>query len=293
MRAYLDILRNVCQYGIEKPNRTGINTISVTGETFRHDMRTGFPISTTKKVSIKLIASELEMFIKGYTSKEFLQKRNNHIWDEWCNPTLVPYGNDEKTKELMKSKDDLGPIYGYQWRSFGLDYKIGCISLKDPDYPGDQLKYIVDTLKKNPNDRRMLCSAWNPLQLKEMALPPCHYAWQVVCQGENLEYIDLIFNMRSVDCGLGMVYDIASYGILLELLAKESGKTARMLIGTFGDCHIYKNHLDAIIKILERDPLPLPTIEFKKFSTIFDFEYEDVILNNYQYHPPVKMEIAV
>lgn len=289
MIAYHNIIKNVLDYGIEKPNRTKFNTISVTGEMFRHDMREGFPIVTTKAVPYKLVTSELEMFIKGITSKKFLQDRNNHIWDEWCNPKKVPYSKDDpELQAKMAAEDDLGPVYGYQWRHWNKPYGT------DSDVKGiDQLKNIIDTIKTNPGDRRMICTAWNPEQLGEQALPPCHNFFTIICQGSNFEFIDLMFNMRSVDVGLGLPFDIASYATLLELIAKETNKIPRMLIGTFADTHIYTNHIEACKELISRVPKTLPKLKFNKFTSIYDFEYTDVDLIGYEKHPPIKMDIAI
>ncbi len=172
MKTYLDIVKKVLDQGVKKENRTGVDTIAIAGAMFEHDMAKGFPLLTTKTVPFRLVASELEFFIKGITDKKWLQDRNNHIWDEWCTPLKIRYSHDEETKKKMLEERDLGTIYGWEWRHFGakyVDYKT--------DYTGqgvDQLKRIVDTLKKDPNNRRMLCLAWNPLDI-DKALPPyCH-----------------------------------------------------------------------------------------------------------------------
>jgi thymidylate synthase len=291
MKQYLQIIQNVLDNGILKPNRTKFKTISTTGEMFKHDMRTGYPLITTKFVPIRLVASELEMFIKGITSKKFLQDRNNHIWDQWCNPQKVQYSNDDSDiQQKMLEEDDLGPIYGYNWRYFGKPYDDRFNS----DITGiDQLKNIVNTIKKNPSDRRMICTAWDPISVDSAALPPCHHMFQVVCQGENFEFLDLIWHQRSADSFLGVPFDIASYGILLELLAKETNKIPRLLIGTFADTHIYENHIEQCNTILSRTPYELPSIEFTEFTSIFDFKYTDVKINNYSYHEKIKAEIAI
>lgn len=255
---------------------------------FEHDMSEGFPLLTTKKLYFKGIKSELEFFIKGLTDKRWLQERENHIWDEWCNPKKVPYGNDEESKRKMKEGIDLGPIYGFQWRHWNAEYDGF-----DKDYSGkgiDQLEKIVNTLKKNPNDRRMIVSAWNPEQISEMALPPCHYGFQVTVIKDKL---NLLWNQRSVDTMLGLPFNIASYGLLLHLLAKESGFKEGKLIGFLGDVHIYKNHLEGAKEQLKREPFSLPTIQTKNFSSIFDWEYTNSKLEDYQSHPKIEFSIAV
>ena len=288
MRRYLDIVEKILTKGEWKENRTGIDTIAIAGEMFEHEMSEGFPLLTTKKSYFKGIKSELEFFIKGLTDKTWLQERENHIWDEWCNPKKVPYGNDEESKRKMKEERDLGPIYGFQWRHWNADYDSF-----DSNYEGkgmDQLAKIVQTLKTNHNDRRMIVSAWDPEKISEMALPPCHYGFQITVIKDKL---NLLWNQRSVDTMLGLPFNIASYGLLLHLLAKESGFKEGKLIGFLGDVHIYKNHLEGAREQLKREPFNLPTIQTENFSSIFDWEYTDSKLENYQSHPKIEFPIAV
>ena len=176
MEEYLEILNNILTKGEYKNNRTGIGTYAVSGVKFDHDMSKGFPLLTTKNVSFRLVASELEFFIKGLTDKKWLQDQNNHIWDEWCNPERVPYGHNEEIKQRMLEETDLGPIYGWQWRHFGGEYKDHKQNYNNKGI--DQLERIINTLKINPDDRRMIVSAWNPKDLNKMALPPCHTFFQ-------------------------------------------------------------------------------------------------------------------
>jgi thymidylate synthase len=177
MKAYLDIVRKVLARGSTKNDRTGVGTIAIAGAMFEHDMSEGFPLLTTKSVPLRLVASELEFFLRGISDKRWLQDRNNHIWDEWCSPSLVPYAHDAETKKKMLKERDLGPIYGWQWRHFGAEYKG-----YKADYSGqgvDQVKRLVSILKKNPYDRQMLVLAWNPMDVDKVIPPFCHYAWQV------------------------------------------------------------------------------------------------------------------
>ncbi len=290
MKNYHALIQQILDTGERKENRTGVDTIAIAGAMFEHDMSKGFPLLTTKSVPFRLIASELEFFIKGLTDKQWLQERNNHIWDEWAYPKKAPYGNDEESKQRMKAERDLGAIYGYQWRHFNEPYE-GC----DKNYEGkgiDQLAKIVETLKKNPNDRRMIVSAWNPCMLGEMGLPPCHYAFQVTVINGKL---NLLWNQRSVDTVLGLPFNIASYALLLHLLAKESGLQEGKLVGFLADTHIYVNHLEGIKTQLERDPstYPLPTITTPHFTSIFDWKAEDSIIENYQSFPKISFPIAV
>lgn len=288
MKSYLNIVKDILNKGIRKQNRTGVDAITLPGMMFEHDMSSGFPLLTTKSVPFRLVASELEFFIKGITDKKWLQDRNNHIWDEWCNPEIVPYGHDADTKEKMKSERDLGPVYGFMWRNFGKQYTS--YNYEPIGYGIDQLKNLVNKLKSDPSDRRMIVSAWNPLDFKRMALPPCHYAFQVTVIGDQL---NLLWNQRSVDVALGLPFNIASYGLLLHLLAKESGFKEGKLVGFLADTHIYVNHIDGLKVQLEREQYSLPTIRTDKFSDIFSWEYTDSIVENYKHHPKISFEIAV
>lgn len=288
MDAYLEIVRKILKKGVKTGNRTGIDTIAVFGEHFEHDMSTGFPLVTTKKVPQQSVLSELEFFIKGLTDKRWLQERNNPIWNAWCNPEKIPYGHDEETQRKMLEETDLGPIYGFQWRHFGAEYYgVGA------DYIGhgvDQLANVIKTLKENPADRRMIVSAWNPTQLHEMALPPCHYQFQVNVLGGKL---NLAWTQRSVDVMLGLPFNIASYAFLLHLLAKETGYQEGRLIGSLGDTHIYENHVQGAEEQLTRKPYPLPSVETENFKSVFDWKYTDTKVVNYQHHPFIKFNIAV
>ena len=288
MKAYLDIVQKILDKGFRKTNRTGVDALSIAGAMFEHDMSEGFPLLTTKKVPFGMVRSELEFFIRGYTDKEWLKEQKNSIWNEWCSPDVVPYSNDEQTKVKMMNERELGPIYGWQWRNFGAKYTAHN-SL--PAGQGvDQLKKLVQTLKTNPDDRRMIVSAWNPCDLNRMALPPCHYSFQVtVIDGK----VNLLWNQRSVDVALGLPFNIASYGCLLHLLAKEAGLGEGKLIGFLGDVHIYINHIKAISIQLTRKPKALPQIKTENFTSIFDWHYQDTIVENYDPHPAIKFEIAV
>ncbi|PIT88492.1 MAG: thymidylate synthase [Candidatus Magasanikbacteria bacterium CG10_big_fil_rev_8_21_14_0_10_36_32] len=290
MKNYLDIVQRIIEQGEQKENRTGIDAISIAGAFFEHDMSQGFPLLTTKKMPFKIIATELEFFIKGITDKQWLKDRNCHIWDEWCSPKKIPYGHDEITKQKMADERDLGPIYGFQWRHFNADYNSF-----DSDYSGqgvDQLKNLVEKLKSNPTDRRMIVSAWNPSKLSEMALPPCHYSFQVTVIGDKL---NLLWNQRSVDTMLGLPFNIASYALLLHLLAKETGLKEGKLVGFLADTHIYVNHLEGAREQLNRDSniYILPTITTENFTSIFNWQATDSKLENYQSHPKINFSIAV
>lgn len=290
MKNYLEIVKKILDIGEQKNNRTGVDAITIAGAMFEHNMAQGFPLLTTKKMPFKLIATELEFFIKGFSDKNWLKERNCHIWDEWANPKKVPYGHDEATKNKMMSERDLGAIYGFQWRHFNAPYEN-----YDTDYSGqgiDQLKKVVDTLKTNPNDRRMIVMAWNPIQLGEMALPPCHYGFQLTVINGKL---NLLWNQRSVDTMLGLPFNIASYALLLHLLAREANLAEGRLIGFLADTHVYVNHLEGAKEQIARDcnKYTLPKIETNNFTSIFDWQASDTILSGYESYPKIDFPIAV
>jgi len=288
MEQYLSLVDRILTTGVLKENRTGVRAYTVVGAMIEHDMSTGFPLLTTKKIPFRLISSELEFFIKGITDKKWLQARNNHIWDEWANPQKVAYGNDEATKQRMKEERDLGAVYGFQWRHFGADYKG-----YDVDYTAqgvDQLGNLVKKLKNDFTDRRMLVSAWNPKDLDKMGLPACHYGYQVTVLDEKL---NLMWNQRSVDTMLGLPFNMASYGLLLHLLAKESGFAEGKLIGFLGDVHIYENHIEGAREQLLRERRELPRLVTDNFDSIFKWEYMQSRIENYNPYPTIKFEVAV
>lgn len=274
-------MKTILETGTLKHNRTGIDTISAPCQFLRHDMRTGFPLLTTKKVGLKTVCGELEMFIKGEHSKKFLHERNVKIWDEWANPQKVPYGHDEETQIKMREEDDLGEIYGVNWNNWN---NTGL----------NQLRNAIETLKTNPTDRRMIVSAWNPERLNHMALPPCHFCFQLISDGK---YVDLLWNQRSLDTFLGGGFDLASYAMLLMLICHQVKMTPRFLAASFGDAHIYVNHLDQVREQLSREPYPLPTVKILNANspdwTIWDWKYTDFDLIDYQCHPAIKAPVAV
>jgi thymidylate synthase len=275
---YLRILKYVYENGYLKENRTGVSAYTVPHLMIQHDMSLGFPLFTTKKMGIKSISAELEFFIKGLSDKKWLQDRKCFIWDEWCNPKKVPVGlSDEERKEFQLHENDLGKVYGYQWRNFN-----------SQDY--DQLKTVIETIKKDPNNRRLIVSAWNPLQFNEMALPPCHVLWNVQIIGNKL---NLCWYQRSVDTFLGLPYNIASYALLLKLLCLETGYEEGILSGFLADVHIYENHVEQVQEQLSRTPYDLPQLVIPNFKSILDWEYTQVEIQNYTAHPSIKAPIAV
>ncbi len=288
MKSYLDIVRHILENGVRKQNRTGIDTLSVSGVMFEHDMALGFPLLTTKKMPFKTIRVELEGFIKGITDKQWYQERRCNIWNEWCNPKKVAYGHDDDTKARMKAERDLGPIYGFQWRHFDAPYVN-----YDTDYTGqgiDQLAKMIETIKKSPGDRRMIVMTWNPKAIPEQALPPCHYGFQVlVTEGK----IDLLWNQRSVDTALGLPFNIASYATLLHLIAKATGLGEGKLIGFLADTHLYVNQLDGAKEQLAREPKQLPRIFTDAFTTIDAWTGEHTRLEGYESHDKIEFPLAV
>lgn len=338
MKSYLDIVRNIIENGIPKQPTRMVDgkavkvtngTIGLPAQTFIHDMRTGFPALTTRKIAFKSTMIELEGFIKGITDKNWYQERKCKFWDGWANRLTVEkkmlewqntHASEFKNGKYMVEastkvhnqlvENDLGPIYGYQWRKF--DQHYGEFIIEDVGEPNaggeyqtmdnrngvdggfDQLQSIVDSLKKNPYDRRMVCSAWNPNQMDMMALPPCHFAWNVVVYGDT---ISLIWHQRSCDLMCGVSHNIASYAALLCLLGKMSGLTPWILKGDLNDCHIYENQIDNAKEQLEREPRALPQLEisqqYEGDFDIFKWTYEDVKLVNYDPHPALKFEVTI
>jgi len=302
MKTYLEILEYTLTHGKNKDNRTGTKTIAVPNVHFSHNMEDGYPLLTTKKMAFKTMAVELEGFIKGITSKKWYQDRGCRIWDKWANPKVVKkifyklglifqdieIGSYTKTEEeIQGSVDDLGAIYGYQWRRFGQAYDEndnGCVEQYD------QFDNIIRTLKTNPNDRRMVCSAWNPVQTDRMALPPCHFAW-VVTHIDG--YLHLHWTQRSCDLFLGVPFNIASYALLLLLLCKESNLKPGNLSGMLCDCHIYENHIKQVEQQLLRHTKSLPSIDILNWRGIYNWTHQDVKLINYYPHPQIKAEVAI
>ena len=264
MKQYLDLLQRVLNEGIQKEDRTGTGTLSVFGHQMRFNMEEGFPLLTTKKLHLKSIIYELLWFLRGDTNVQYLQEHGVRIWNEWAD-----------------ANGDLGHIYGYQWRSW-------------PDYDGgaiDQISEAVETIKLNPNSRRIIVSAWNVADLKNMALPPCHAFFQFYVANGKLS---LQLYQRSADIFLGVPFNIASYALLLMMMAQVTGLKAGEFIHTLGDAHIYNNHLEQVKLQLTREPRPLPRMLLNPdVKNIFDFGYEDFQLTGYDPHPHIKGEVAI
>ncbi len=264
MKQYLDLLQKVLTEGVRKEDRTGTGTISIFGHQSRYKMSDGFPVLTTKKLNLKSIIHELLWFLNGDTNIKYLNDNGVHIWDEWA-----------------EENGDLGHIYGYQWRSW-------------PDYNGgyiDQITQIVNDIKNNPNSRRLIVSSWNVADLPNMNLPPCHTFFQFyVADGK----LSLQLYQRSADLFLGVPFNIASYSLLLKMMAQVTNLEEGDFIHTFGDAHIYLNHIEQVKLQLSRDTRALPQMKINPdVKDIFSFKYEDFELENYNPHPHIKGEVSV
>ena len=261
MKQYLELLKDIMENGHDKEDRTGTGTRSVFGRSMRFDLSQGFPLLTTKRMFLKGVISELLWFVKGDTNIEFLHDNGVHIWDEWADEN----GN-------------LGPIYGAQWRNWD---NLGI----------DQLKKLVEDIKNTPDSRRLIVSAWNPTQLDEMALPPCHMMYQCYVQDGKLS---LMMYQRSGDMFLGVPFNIASYALLTRRLAQVCGLEVGEYIHVLGDAHIYKNHFGQVKEQLSREPYPLPKMVLNPAVREIDgFTLKDFTLEGYQYHPAIKGKVSV
>ncbi len=264
MKQYLDLCRRVMNEGVMKTDRTGTGTKSVFGHQMRFDLQDGFPLLTTKKLHLKSIIYELLWFLRGDTNVHYLQEHGVRIWNEWA---------DED--------GELGPVYGHQWRSW-------------PDYQGgtiDQIANVVELIKNHPDSRRMIVSAWNVAEVDSMALPPCHTLFQFYVADDTLS---LQLYQRSADIFLGVPFNIASYALLLQMMAQVTGLQPGTFVHTFGDAHIYTNHFDQVQLQLTREPRALPTMHINPdVHSIFDFQYEDFSLDNYDPHPHIAGLVAV
>ncbi|MFA6150769.1 MAG: thymidylate synthase [Chitinophagaceae bacterium] len=264
MQQYLQLLQHILDNGVEKQDRTGTGTISVFGYQMRFDLGKGFPMVTTKKLHLKSIIYELLWFLKGETNIAYLKEHGVSIWDEWANES-----------------GDLGPVYGHQWRSWtGADGQTF-----------DQIKDVLHQLKTNPDSRRMIVNAWNVADLPKMALSPCHALFQFYVANGKLS---CQLYQRSADTFLGVPFNIASYALLTMMMAQVSGLEPGEFIHTFGDAHLYNNHLEQAKLQLSREPFPLPTLKMNpEIKDLFAFKFEDFTIENYQSHPHIKAPVAI
>ena len=264
MKQYLELIKHVMEHGTLKEDRTGTGTISVFGYQLRCNLEDGFPLLTTKKVHLKSIIYELLWFLRGDTNVHWLQEHGVRIWNEWA---------DEN--------GELGPVYGHQWRSW-------------PDYNGgtiDQIALLIDQIKNNPNSRRHIVSAWNVAEVNNMALPPCHTLFQFYVADNRLS---LQLYQRSADLFLGVPFNIASYALLLMMVAQVCGLKPGEFVHTFGDAHIYRNHFDQVREQLTREPRQLPVMRLNpEVNDLLDFTYEDFTLEGYDPHPAIKGVVSV
>ena len=264
MKQYLDLMRTILDEGHYKADRTGTGTYSIFGYQMRFDLQKGFPLLTTKKLHLRSIIYELLWFLRGDTNIQYLHDHNVTIWDEWAD-----------------KNGDLGPVYGKQWRSW-----------EAPDGRViDQITSLIEQLKRNPDSRRLIVSAWNPADVDQMALPPCHTMFQFYANDGQLS---CQLYQRSADVFLGVPFNIASYALLTMMVAQVCGLKAKDFVHTFGDAHIYSNHVEQAKLQLSRDPRPLPQMRINpEVKDIFDFQYDDFTLENYDPHPHIKAEVAV
>lgn len=313
MQAYLDLVKHVLEQGDRKDDRTGVGTLSIFGYQMRFDLSKGFPLLTSKRVPFSLVKSELLWFLRGDSNIHYLLEHNNHIWDEWAferyvaspdyqGPDMTDFGlRAEKDPDFQKiyqsemSKfqnkiledpafsekyGDLGRVYGRQWRSW----------LKRDGQTIDQIAQVIENIRQHPDSRRLIVSAWNPEDVPEMALPPCHTLFQFYVHDHKLS---CQLYQRSADIFLGVPFNIASYALLTHLIARETGLEVGEFVHTMGDAHLYLNHLDQARTLLERQPRDLPQLEILSARPLGQLEIDDIQIRNYHPHPTIKAPIAV
>ena len=264
MKAYHDLLRRVLDEGVRKDDRTGTGTLAVFGHQMRFDLADGFPLVTTKKLHLKSIIHELIWFLRGDTNVRYLQENGVSIWDEWAD-----------------ANGDLGPVYGRQWRSWAAP-DGGVV---------DQIAWVTDEIRRNPDSRRLIVSAWNPADIPKMALAPCHCLFQFFVADGRLS---CQLYQRSADVFLGVPFNIASYALLTQMMAQVTGLRPGQFVHSFGDTHLYSNHLDQTRLQLSREPRPLPTLRLNpEVKRLEDFRFEDIVIDGYDPHPAIKAPIAI
>lgn len=310
MKQYLDLLEDILENGEERHDRTGIGTLSVFGRSLRFNLKDGFPALTTKSLAWRSVVSELLWFLEGSTNEHRLAeiKNDNKPYDQLTETekkTIWTLNSENQGKSLGLSNGELGPIYGYNWRHWKALKGSGHSKYgKTVTYlieEFDQLNNIINVIKNNPHSRRLLVSAWNVPELENMALPPCHYSFQFYVSGSENQYLSLLWNQRSIDSFIGLPFNIASYALLLNIIAKMTGKIPLELIGNFGDTHIYKNHIDVVKEQLKRTPHKLPTLkmpdlDYQNMSLdeiLKSVKTSDFILENYVHDDTLKAPMAI
>lgn len=280
MRQYLDLLQHILEHGGDKGDRTGTGTHSVFGHQMRFDLSKGFPLLTTKKVHFRSIVVELLWFLKGDTNVKYLQDNKVTIWDEWATA--------EQTARFGRPAGELGPVYGHQWRNFGATQN------EDGSYQQngfDQISWLINEIRTNPNSRRLIVSGWNPKEASQVALPPCHTLFQFFVQNGKLS---CQLYQRSADVFLGVPFNIASYALLTHMIAQVCDLQVGDFVWTGGDTHLYANHFEQARLQLGRNPLELCQLKLNpEVKSIFDFKFEDIEIINYHSHPAIKAPVAV
>ena len=280
MKQYLDLLRHVLENGTQKSDRTGTGTFSVFGYQMRFDLNAGFPLLTTKKLSVRSITHELFWFLRGDTTIDYLKENNVTIWDEWATA--------EQTARFGRQAGDFGPIYGHQWRNFGATLLPDGTYAKDGV---DQIQWLLNEIKRNPDSRRLIVTGWNPKEQDKVALPPCHTLFQFYVASGKLS---CQLYQRSADIFLGVPFNIASYSLLTHMIAQVAGLGVGDFVHTIGDAHLYSNHIEQAKEQLSRDTRSLPQLKLNPAVTsLFDFKIEDIEIVNYNPHPSIKAPIAV
>jgi len=280
VQAYLDLLRTVLEDGRPRADRTGTGTRGVFGYQMRFDLRSGFPLLTTKKLHLRSIVHELLWFIAGDTRVEYLQQHDVTIWNEWA--------TGEQCARFGREAGDLGPVYGHQWRNFGATARVDGTFERDGV---DQLQRVLSEIRDNPSSRRLLVSGWNPREADQVALPPCHTIFQFYVQDGELS---CQLYQRSADVFLGVPFNIASYALLTLMIAQVSGLRPGEFVHSFGDAHLYNNHIEQARLQLTREPRPLPSMHLDPAVTnLFEFRYEHFRLEGYHPHPSIKAEVSV
>jgi thymidylate synthase len=286
---YISLIKQVLADGTERITRSGAGTISIHGQMIKHDMSKGFPLTTMRSIPFRLVASELEWTLKGKTDKGSLNEKDNHIWDKFCNPKYVKdFKNNKETYDLMSKQNDLGPIYGFQWRHFGASYK-GC----EADYQSqgfDQIQNLIDMLSKNTYSKRLLVTNWNPKDVPEMAVPSCPCMFQLIRHGDKL---NLSFFQRSVDCMIGLPFDFAFHALLLHLFCLQTGLKEGSVVGFFNNVEIFSQHIDGAKELIKRKPRGLGILKTNNFENILNWKFQDTDLLEYIPNESLKFEVNI